>query len=389
MNLSSDTFTRSSTNRLMPTTPHARAALLMLGSTLFFGAMAVVIRIASDTMSTYRDRLLPQSVRPARPAAVPVARWPAVLKTRQLPRYLVRSAIGVGSMLCSFWAIGHLPMAQAISLSYSTPLFVTIAAVIFLHENVRMRRWSAVVIGFIGVLVIVQPGSASFSAGTLVALSAAVLSGIVAIQIKQLSRVDAADTIVLYTYLFWVPLSLIPALFSWQWPHGIAWLWLVAIGIFGTGGQLLWTRALKLGEVSALTPISFLQLPLVTVAGMAAVRRGPQPLDHPRRGDHLRRQHLHRPSRSAAGAPRRHQRAGRSRQTRRVIFCFVGAASAASSCGSTVGATAVATVAGRGFRRSYSAYPLALNDSPSSSPPSPLPPLPACGCRRRTCACPR
>jgi drug/metabolite transporter (DMT)-like permease len=250
----------------MPTTPHARAALLMLGSTLFFGAMAIMIRIASDTMSTYQIAFFRNLF--GLLALLPFL-WrggPAVLKTRQLPRYLVRSAIGVGSMLCSFWAIGHLPMAQAISLSYSTPLFVTIAAVIFLHENVRMRRWSAVVIGFIGVLVIVQPGSASFSAGTLVALSAAVLSGIVAIQIKQLSRVDAADTIVLYTYLFWVPLSLIPALFSWQWPHGIAWLYLVAIGIFGTGGQLLWTRALKLGDVSALTPISFMQLPLVTVA---------------------------------------------------------------------------------------------------------------------------
>src|SRR3546814_18640620 len=63
-----------------------------------------------------------------------------------------------------------------------------------------MRRWSAVIIGFIGVLVIVQPGSTSFSVGTLVALSAAVLSAIVAIQIKQLSRVDPADTIVFYNY---------------------------------------------------------------------------------------------------------------------------------------------------------------------------------------------
>src|SRR3546814_6483180 len=80
-----------------------------------------------------------------------------------------------------------------------------------------MRRWSAVIIGFIGVQVIVQPGSTSFSVGTLVALSAAVLSAIVAIQIKQLSRVDPADTIVFYTYVLWVPISLVPALFAWEW----------------------------------------------------------------------------------------------------------------------------------------------------------------------------
>jgi drug/metabolite transporter (DMT)-like permease len=175
--------------------------------------------------------------------------------------------IGIGSMLAGFWAIGHLPLSQAISLSYSTPLFVTIAAVLWLGEQVRWRRWAAVIVGFIGVLVIVRPGSSSFTAGSLVAVAAALLSAVVAIQIKQLSRVDPADTIVFYTYLFWVPLSLIPALFVWQWPAGVAWLWLACIGLCGTGGQLLWTRALRLGDVSALTPISFMQLPIVAVAG--------------------------------------------------------------------------------------------------------------------------
>jgi drug/metabolite transporter (DMT)-like permease len=192
---------------------------------------------------------------------------PASLRTKQLPRYFLRSAIGVASMLCGFWAIGNLPLAQAVSLSYSTPLFVTIAAVIFLHEQVRARRWAAVAIGFIGVLVIVQPGSTQFSLGSMVALAASVLSAIVAIQIKQLSRIDSADTIVLWTYLFWVPISLLPALTVWEWPQGMAWLWVIATGVMGTGGQLLWTRALKLGDVSALTPISFMQLPIVAFAG--------------------------------------------------------------------------------------------------------------------------
>jgi drug/metabolite transporter (DMT)-like permease len=122
-----------------------------------------------------------------------------------------------------------------------------------------------VILGFIGVLVIVRPGTDAFTTGSLVAVLAAVLSTIVAIQIKQLSRVDPADTIVFYTYVFWVPLSLVPALFVWQWPQGRDWVWLVCTGVFGTGGQLLWTRALRLGDVSALTPISFMQLPLVAV----------------------------------------------------------------------------------------------------------------------------
>ena len=240
-----------------------RAAGLMLASTVSFGLMAVLIRLVSSRLSTaeiafFRNlfgllALLPLLWRGA----------PGVFRTRQLPRYFVRSAIGIGSMLCGFWAIGHLPMAHAISLSYSTPLFVTILAAIWLGEVVRRRRWTAVLLGFAGVLVIVRPGTEGFSAGSLVAVAAAVLSSVVAIQIKQLSRVDPPDTIVFWTYVFWVPLSLLPALFEWQWPQGTTWLWLAAIGVFGTGGQLLWTRALKLGEVSALTPIGFMQLPLV------------------------------------------------------------------------------------------------------------------------------
>lgn len=242
-----------------------RAAWLMLGSTLSFGFMALAIRYATAYVPTqevafFRNAfglvaLLPMLLRPGR----------TPLKTQQLPRYFLRSAIGLASMLCAFWALGHLPMAQAVSLSYSTPLFVTIAAVLWLGETVRVRRWAAVIIGFIGVLVIVRPGTGSFSAGSLVAVAAAVLSSIVAIQIKQLTRVDSADTVVFYTYVFWVPLSLIPALFVWQWPTGIAWVWLALTGVMGTLGQLLWTRALRLGEVSALTPISFMQLPLVSV----------------------------------------------------------------------------------------------------------------------------
>lgn len=248
-------------------TPHVRAALLMLGSTLLFGLMTIAIRLASATLHTFEIAFFRNFFGLVAAAPLVLRHGPDLLRTSQLPRYLFRCAVGVVSMLAGFWAIGHLPLAQAVALSYSTPIFVTIAAVLFLHEQVRARRWAAVALGFIGVLIIVRPGSAGFSAGTLVALAAAVLSGIVSIQIKQLSRVDPADRIVVFTTLLWVPMSLLPALTVWRWPEGIAWAWVIAAGFLGTGGHMLWTRALKLGDVSALTPISFMQLPLVALAG--------------------------------------------------------------------------------------------------------------------------
>jgi drug/metabolite transporter (DMT)-like permease len=242
------------------------AALLMFASTVGFGLMALTIKYASRTLPTFEIAFFRNAF--GLLVLLPIIlHSKAPLRTKQLPRYLLRSAIGVGSMLSGFWAIGHLPLSQAIALSYSTPLFVTIAAVIWLGEIVRKRRWAAVIVGFIGVLVVVHPGTSEFSYGSLIALLAAVLSAIVAIQIKQLSRIDAPDTIVFYTYLFWVPMSLVPALFVWRWPPAHMWVWLAATGLFGTVAQLLWTRALRMGDVSALQPISFMQLPMVSIAG--------------------------------------------------------------------------------------------------------------------------
>ena len=253
-----------------------RAALLMLGSTLFFGLMTIAIKLAAQSLHTFEIVFFRNFFGLMATLPLLLRHGSDLLRTTQLPRYVFRCTIGIVSMMAGFWAIGHLPLAQAVSLSYSTPIFVTIAAVFFLHEQVRARRWAAVVLGFIGVIIIVRPGSDSFTAGSLVALAAAVLSGIVSIQIKQLSKVEPADRIVFYTTLLWVPMSLLPALAVWEWPRGIVWVWVIAAGFLGTGGHMLWTRALKLGDVSALTPITFMQLPLVAIAGWLLFQ---EPLD--------------------------------------------------------------------------------------------------------------
>ncbi|WP_343124251.1 DMT family transporter [Cephaloticoccus primus] len=251
----------------MPRPADRSAALFMLGSALGFAAMVVFIRLASSsTPSTeiafFRNffgllTLLPITLRPGQP-------FP---RTRHIGRYLLRTSIGLTSMLCAFWVIAHLPLAQAVSLSYSAPIFVTLGAVFLLREVVRIRRWAAVVAGFGGVLVILQPWGHAFTPAMLVAVLAALLTATVSIQNKQLAQLDPPETVVLYTYLFWVPMSLPLALWQWQWPAGLGWLWLIGTGIFGTLGQLLWVRALRIGEVSALQPISFIQLPVVVLFG--------------------------------------------------------------------------------------------------------------------------
>ncbi|MBC6941814.1 MAG: DMT family transporter [Xanthomonadales bacterium] len=242
-----------------------RAIAMMVTSTLCFGVMAVLIRIASHSLHAFEIAFL-RSLFGAL-AALPLllrGGW-RTLYTDRLMFYVLRCAIGAVSMLAGFWAIAHLPLAQAIALSYSSPLFVTIGAVIFLGEVVRMRRWSAVVAGFIGVLVIVRPGSDAFTAASLVALFSAACSGAVTISIKFLSRTDPVATIVLLTTWLWVPLSLPAALAVWQWPSPGLLPLLVALGVLGTAGQYFWTHALRLADASTLAPFSYLQLVFVAV----------------------------------------------------------------------------------------------------------------------------
>jgi drug/metabolite transporter (DMT)-like permease len=250
-----------------PRTAVSRAVMLMLASTLMFGTMAAVIRLASSQLHPFEIAFFRNFF--GFVFALPLL-WRhgmSLLRTSKLPLYFVRCLIGIVSMLAGFWAIVHLPLAQAVSLSYSTPLFVTIGAVLVLGEVVRARRWSAVLIGFLGVVVIVRPGGDSFTGASLIALLAAAMSASVAISIKFLSRTEKPDAIVLYTTLLWVPMSLLPALWFWEWPRGITWLWIVLSGLFGTLGHMLWTRALKLADASLLTPISFIQVLVVAVYG--------------------------------------------------------------------------------------------------------------------------
>lgn len=246
-----------------------RAVAFMVGSALMFACMAVVIRLASAQLHPFQIAFFRNLFGMLFALPLLYGHGFGLLRTDKLHLYATRSVVGMLGMLCGFSAIVYLPLAQAITLSYSTPLFVTIGAVLVLGEVVRARRWSAVAAGFLGVLLIVRPGTDGFSVMSLVAVTGAVLAAVVAITIKLLSRTEKADAIVLYTTLFWVPMSLLPALFVWAWPSGWTWLWIVASGFFGTAGHMCWTRAMKLGDASLLTPISFVQVPVVALLGWA------------------------------------------------------------------------------------------------------------------------
>ncbi|HET9834962.1 MAG TPA: DMT family transporter [Rhodanobacteraceae bacterium] len=237
----------------------------MVASACCFGSMAIMIRLASRQLHPFEIAFFRNVFGLLFTLPLLARAGPQLLRTRRLPLYLLRCVLGTISMLAAFWAIVHLPLAQAIALSYSTPLFVTIGAIFVLGEIVRARRWTAVFVGFIGVLLIVRPGLHGYSPAALIALLAALMSACVSICLKFLSRTEAPDTVVIWTTLLWVPLSLPAALLYWQWPQPEIWAFVVAAGFFGTSGHMCWMRALKIGDVSLLAPISFVQMPIVAV----------------------------------------------------------------------------------------------------------------------------
>ncbi|MFT3789685.1 MAG: DMT family transporter [Rudaea sp.] len=243
-----------------------RAALLMATSAVLFGLMAIVMRLGTERgLHTFEMAFFRSTFGLLFALPLLHGRGLALLRTNHFRLYLLRGALGAGSMLASFWALAHLPLAQAVAISFSTPLFVTVGAVLLLGEIVRARRWSAVVIGFLGVLVIMRPGSVHFSEGMLVALCGAMLAASAYISIKFLSRSEPADAIVIYMTAIMCVVTLPLAISTWTSPDATGWLWAVLVGLLGTAGQITMTRAYHMGEVSALAPLNYLQLPVVSI----------------------------------------------------------------------------------------------------------------------------
>jgi drug/metabolite transporter (DMT)-like permease len=253
-----------------PTAPDAlRASGLMLASALLFGLMSLTIRLASAEIHPFEIAFFRNLFGLLFALPLLYRAGFSVLKTDRIGLYFIRCVVGLSAMLTGFWSLVHLPLAQAVALGFTTPLFVTIGAVFFLGEIVRARRWSAVIIGFFGALIIIKPWSADLvamlAAGTLIALASALLSASAAISVKFLARTEPALAIVIYMVLIMTPLSLIPALYVWTWPSPTSWCWLALTGGLGTFAHMLMTRAFQLGDVSALTPINFVQLPVVAI----------------------------------------------------------------------------------------------------------------------------
>jgi len=192
---------------------------------------------------------------------------PAGFATRQPGLQMLRGVIGMGAMLGWFYGLSVVPIAGATALSFSAAIFASIGAALFLGERMRLRRWSAVILGFVGALIVLRPGIETISIGALAILFSSMCWGSSIVIVKRLSQTDNTVSIVVWMSLMLTVFSVFPALFVWQWPSFTELAWLLLLGSLGTGGHLAMITALKLADATLLMPIDFTRLIWTSVLG--------------------------------------------------------------------------------------------------------------------------
>ncbi|MGE4220575.1 MAG: DMT family transporter [Alphaproteobacteria bacterium] len=248
--------------------PGLRGMLLMVLGTMTAVGMHGVVKHLSPGMHAFEIAFFRNSLMLVFLAPMFWRYGFGVLRTRQLRWHATRAVLGTSSMLAFFMGLGMIPLAQATALGFTTPIFATLLAILFLGEVVRLRRWTAIGIGFLGTLVIVQPWHGHIHVGALIVIySAAAWAGAVVI-IRFMGRTDSALTTTLQMALWMSPLSLVPALFVWQWPTVEQLLWLLLAAGLGTVTQFTIAQALRLGDTSAIMPVDFLRMIWATAMGI-------------------------------------------------------------------------------------------------------------------------
>jgi drug/metabolite transporter (DMT)-like permease len=192
-----------------------------------------------------------------------------VFRTQRLRHHVGRSLSQGCSQTFLLIAFSLMPLAGAIAINFSSPLFATLVSALLLKEAVGLARWAALLVGFCGVLIVAHPGAEAVQIGALFALANAVLYGSVTAAVRGMTATESAETLTLYQ------LALLTAFFSLMLPLG--WVsptpvdagWIVFNGVSNAVGQYWWTRALHLAPASAVAPFYYLSLIWASILGFA------------------------------------------------------------------------------------------------------------------------
>ncbi len=180
--------------------------------------------------------------------------------TRRPGLHFLRCLSGLIALIAIFIALRNLPLATVVSISFAAPIFTTIFSIFLLSEKVGVFRWLAVIIGFVGILIITEPGFSSFNIYFIYPIIFCLGLSYVAIAIRQLSTTEPVWLISLYFSITITLASLFTLPYGWVMPNFIDLTLLILIGVFGGLANLWLGQSYKLAEVSLVSPLKYLAL---------------------------------------------------------------------------------------------------------------------------------
>ena len=243
-------------------------ALLAIGATLFGSFMGAGVKLLSDDLHPiiicfYRCLMGLIIITPF------VARNNfKALQTDNMRLQIFRALINIISMICWFSAIGMMHFEKATALGFTTPLFTTVLAVLILGEVIRFHRTAALLLGFVGILIIIRPGYMPFEFGTILMLIASFSFSFVLIFVKKLSATDSSLTIIFYHLLYMTPAFFILSFFYWE---SINFNQLIIFILMGASGLLShWclAQAFKMSDTTFVMPLQFTKLIWASLIGL-------------------------------------------------------------------------------------------------------------------------
>ena len=189
------------------------------------------------------------------------------LRTRVPHLHLIRGIAGLAAMYCFFYAIAHMPLANAMLLKLSAPLFMPLVALFWLGERFTWHVPAALAIGFAGVGIVLTPDFATMAPVAMIALLGGALAAVAKVTVRKLSATEPAARIVFYFSAIGTLISVFPLLWLWQTPTPNQLLWLLLLGLFATAGQILLTRGMACAPAARLGPFAFFSVLFGAVLG--------------------------------------------------------------------------------------------------------------------------
>lgn len=251
----------------MPANPFLLGALLLICGEAMLTLMAAVIKHLSPEVPTEMMVFL-RNLFGLLVLLPIVARHGSSLFSSKRPGTMaIRALAGLTAMYGFFYVIAHLPLAEATLVKLTTPFFIPIIGWFWLKERIGPYNATAIVLGFIGVLCILRPGAATFDPHALVGIAAALLASVAMVAIRDMSDDEPPDRIVFHFVVISTLVSAVPLLWAWQTPAAQLWGWLVAVGVFGTAGQLLITRAFQVAPPGRIGPFTYTSVVFAALLG--------------------------------------------------------------------------------------------------------------------------